>query len=194
MILITGREVERLLKGQEEAIINAVRLAYEAHGKGSASLPHSSFLRFEIAGSPEAVLTSCSLVSFATTASKPHIFELNSPQGSTILHISLRDLSPEVILSCNNVVDDVDHVCRAETSIHLAFQRAGNTGFINCALPELLLGPDRVSIEPERVTVFSPFGLGILDLAVGTYVVDRARQQGLGLSIDSFFPDAWSEV
>jgi ornithine cyclodeaminase len=38
------------------------------------------------------------------------------------------------------------------------------------------------------VTVFSPFGLGVLDLAVGQLVRERALETGRGTLIESFLP------
>jgi len=38
--------------------------------------------------------------------------------------------------------------------------------------------------------VFSPFGLGVLDLAVGKWVYDRARAAGKLVTIEHFFSDA----
>jgi 2,3-diaminopropionate biosynthesis protein SbnB len=138
-----------------------------------------------------AVMRSASLISFATTAIEPHLHDLKEcAPGSTILHISLRDLAPEVILSCDNIVDDVDHVCRAQTSIHLAEQLAGNRDFIRCELAAILRGEQPARSDPQSVAVFSPFGLGILDLVLGKLVVDLAGEQGKGAVITSFLPAA----
>jgi ornithine cyclodeaminase len=93
-----------------------------------------------------------------------------------------------VILSCDNVVDDIDHVCRAQTSVHLAEQRVGNRGFIRCTLAEVIEGKSAPRRDPNGVVVFSPFGLGILDLAVGTLVRDFGNEQGIGILVDSFLP------
>jgi ornithine cyclodeaminase len=141
----------------------------------------------------DALLKNSRLVSMATTAARPHISDISAcPRGSTVLHISLRDLSPEVILSCDNVVDDAGHVCRAQTSLHLAEQLSGKRDFIRCSLPEILRGVAPAKPDPDSVTVFSPFGVGVLDIAVGKLVRDLGIQQGYGTVINSFFPDSWS--
>jgi ornithine cyclodeaminase len=53
-------------------------------------------------------------------------------------------------------------------------------------LGDILLGsaPDKES--RGKVTVFSPFGLGILDLAVSQLVCDLARHRKIGDVIESF--------
>jgi N-[(2S)-2-amino-2-carboxyethyl]-L-glutamate dehydrogenase len=140
------------------------------------------------------VLGNSSLISIATTAIRPHLDDLsNVPPGATILHISLRDFSPQLILSCDNVVDDIDHVCRAQTSIHLAEQVAGNRDFIRCTLADILSGKADPRRDAESPVIFSPFGLGVLDLAVSKIVRDLGLEQGVGTIIKSFLPEPWFE-
>jgi ornithine cyclodeaminase len=148
----------------------------------------------EIVDDVESLLKQSTLLSFATTASQPHLDSLSScAPGTTVLHVSLRDLSPEAILSCDNVVDDVDHVCRAQTSIHLAERLTGNRDFVRCTLADILGGAAPARRDAESVSVFSPFGLGILDLAVGKLARDLAVKEGLGSFINSFLPDSWAD-
>ena len=149
-------------------------------------------LEVEVAPDAKTALGSAPLISLATTAITPHISDLSAcVPDATVLHVSLRDLTPEAILSCDNVVDDIDHVCRAQTSIHLAEQLSGERDFIRCTLADVLTG----SAAPRRgdgsVTVFSPFGLGILDLALAKVVYEYAVEQGMGEVIDSFLPESW---
>jgi ornithine cyclodeaminase len=39
------------------------------------------------------------------------------------------------------------------------------------------------------VTLFSPFGLGVLDMAVAGLVFRSARAQGLGVDLPDFLPE-----
>ena len=154
----------------------------ERAGRFAAALTESLVdVETETAASAEEVLASCPLVSFATSASRPHVHDLSvCPSGAVLLHISLRDLAPELILACDNVVDDVDHVCRERTSLHLAEQSVGGRGFIRCTLADILKGDAPARGGNGSITVFSPFGLGVLDLAVGKLVLEAARAAGRG--------------
>ncbi|MEU7087189.1 2,3-diaminopropionate biosynthesis protein SbnB [Streptomyces achromogenes] len=127
------------------------------------------------------------LISVATTAATPHLDPSPCPPGTLLLHLSLRDLAPETILSSVNIVDDDDHVCRESTSLHLAEQQAGHRDFIADSIGALLTGTRRER-DPEALTVFSPFGLGVLDLAVADLVHHRAQEQGLGTDVPDFLP------
>ena len=148
-------------------------------------------IEIEISSDVEAVFRTASLVSFATTALQPYIFDLpKSAPGIVILHISLRDLAPQVLLTCDNVVDDADHLCRAQTSAHLAEQQVGHRDFIRCALADIILGKVPARKDAESPIVFSPFGLGILDVAVGQLVYQLAIEEGMGTVIESFLPAA----
>ena len=68
---------------------------------------------------------------FATIAGAPHVLDPDLfAHNPLVLHVSLRDLAPEVIAASYNVVDDVDHCLTANTSPHLAEQRYGNRDFV----------------------------------------------------------------
>src|SRR5687768_12937876 len=72
----------------------------EARVKQFANKKLFNNIEVEIAKDTNDVLRNCPLISIATTALTPHIGEVRQCRpGSTILHISLRDLTPEVILS-----------------------------------------------------------------------------------------------
>jgi len=149
----------------------------------------SADVEVEVKSELSGVLRAAKLISIATSATTPHIASISEcAPGSVILHVSLRDLSPEVILSSDNVVDDVAHVCRAQTSIHLAEQWTGGREFIRCTLAEILEGTAPAKKDPQAVTIFSPFGLGVLDLALAQLVVGLASKQKRGTLLEKFLP------
>jgi ornithine cyclodeaminase len=133
-----------------------------------------------IVSDPRALLERVSLLSIATTAMEPHLDDLHDGPLRTVLHLSLRDIAPAVIARSDNVVDDAEHVCRAETSLHLAERLLGHRQFIRCALAAILTGEEPPKPAHDVLTIFSPFGLGILDLAVAQLVYERAVAGGQG--------------
>ncbi|MFB7739412.1 2,3-diaminopropionate biosynthesis protein SbnB [Streptomyces sp. NPDC056112] len=147
-----------------------------------------SAARITAQGSPEDLVRSSDLVVFATVAAEPHV---RDPawfhHNPLVLHLSLRDLAPEIILASTNIVDDVEHCLKADTSPHLAEQLIGNRGFLHGTLADVMSG--RVTPPTGRPVVFSPFGLGVLDLAVGKYVYDETARSGELNVIEDFFHD-----
>lgn len=134
----------------------------------------------------EAAFRSADLVVLVTTAPEPWVSDPDwfSP-GQCVLNVSLRDLSVECILAANNVLDDVDHCLNASTSPHLAEQAVGHRDFIDATLAEIILGD--VKLDDSKPTIFSPFGLGVLDLAVGNWVHRKAVDAGRTTRVPDFF-------
>jgi N-[(2S)-2-amino-2-carboxyethyl]-L-glutamate dehydrogenase len=134
----------------------------------------------------EQLIRSSELVVFATVAGQPHVGDPSwFDHGPLVLHVSLRDLTPEVVLASTNIVDDVEHCLKANTSPHLAEQLTGTRDFLAGTLDDVMAG--RVMIPGDRPVVFSPFGLGVLDLAVGRYVYDEVVRSGELHVVDDFF-------
>ncbi len=136
--------------------------------------------------SAEQLIRSSDLVVFATVAAAPHVSDLSwFAHNPLVLHVSLRDLAPEIVLASTNIVDDIEHCMKANTSPHLAEQLTGNRDFLLGTLDDVMAG--RVSAPADRPLVFSPFGLGVLDLAVGKYVYDEVLRSGDLHVVDDFF-------
>jgi len=132
------------------------------------------------------LVRACDLILFTTVASAPHIADATLfEHNPLVLHISLRDLAPEILLESQNVVDDVEHVMKANTSPHLAEQKTGNRSFVTGTLADIITG--RRSVNRSRPIIFSPFGMGILDLAVGKWVYEQAVASGQELRLSDFF-------
>ncbi|MEU7134354.1 2,3-diaminopropionate biosynthesis protein SbnB [Streptomyces sp. NPDC046261] len=134
----------------------------------------------------EDLVRASDLVVFATTAAAPHVSDAGwFAHRPVVLNVSLRDLAPEVLLASANVLDDVEHCLKADTSPHLTERLTGGRDFIDGTLHEVMTG--QVEIPADRPVVFSPFGLGVLDLAVGKFVYDQVRAAGELAVVEGFF-------
>jgi 2,3-diaminopropionate biosynthesis protein SbnB len=134
-------------------------------------------------------LETADVVSMATNATVPHIAAVPR-RPFVILHISLRDLAPSIIADAYNIVDDVEHVCRARTSVHLAAMETGRRDFIRGTISDLISGALHYE-RPEVPTIVSPFGLAILDLAVLREVLLRTNGNGDAIHIAHFRDPVW---
>ncbi|MFC8259487.1 2,3-diaminopropionate biosynthesis protein SbnB [Streptomyces sp. NPDC057291] len=142
--------------------------------------------RITVHDSAEQLIRHSDLVVFATVAGQPHVSDLSwFAHNPLVLHVSLRDLAPEILLASTNIVDDVEHCLKADTSPHLAEQLTGNRDFLHGTLDDVMAA--RVTVPADRPVVFSPFGLGVLDLAVGKDVYDEVVRSGELHVVDDFF-------
>ena len=136
----------------------------------------------------EQLIRSSDLVVFATVAGQPHVTDPSwFDHHPLVLHVSLRDLAPEILLDAVNVVDDVEHCLKADTSPHLVEKLTGNRDFLDGTLDDVMSG--RVTVPADRTVVFSPFGLGVLDLAVGKFVYDEVVRAGELHVVEDFFAE-----
>ena len=143
-------------------------------------------LETELHRSLEGALQNASLILFTTTALEPYLAdERLFAHSPTVLHLSLRDISVRVILTSQNIVDDVEHCLKANTSLHLAETARGSRDFIGGTLVDVLDG--KLKPDPDKARIFSPFGLGILDIAVSDLVLQEAAASGTALAMPDFF-------
>ncbi|MGW2848891.1 2,3-diaminopropionate biosynthesis protein SbnB [Streptomyces sp. NPDC001108] len=133
-------------------------------------------------------LAAADLIVLATTAPEPWLTDRHTLRpGQLVLNLSLRDIHPTVMIKCHNVLDDLDHCLTARTSPHLTELEYGTRDFIDGTLADVLRGD--VTLAHDRPTVFSPFGLGVLDLAVGHHIYRTALRTGRATEIPGFFPE-----
>ena len=143
-------------------------------------------IKIEMIEELKSLITESELIFLATTVSTPYILEESwLKHNPIVLNISLRDISPEILVASNNIVDDMEHVLSANTSPYLAQQKYGHTNFINCIVAELINGYN--AFDYTRPIIFSPMGLGILDLAVASYIYSKSKALNLCIKIDNFF-------
>ncbi|MFI5800323.1 2,3-diaminopropionate biosynthesis protein SbnB [Streptomyces sp. NPDC051677] len=142
--------------------------------------------RVTVHGSVDDLIRSSDLVVFATVAGTPHVTDPELfAHHPVVLHVSLRDLAPEIILASANYVDDVEHCLKADTSPHLAEQLTGNRDFLDGTLYDVMTG--RTTVPSDRTVIFSPFGLGVLDLAVSAHVYDQVSRSDDLHMVEDFF-------
>jgi 2,3-diaminopropionate biosynthesis protein SbnB len=124
----------------------------------------------QLAPSAEQAVAGAEVVVFTTTAGVPHLNALNLRPEQTLLHISLRDLGVQVMATAHNYVDSAELAFSHQTSLHLAEQALGHRHYLSGEIGRVLAGgrPD-----DGKPVIFSPFGMAVLDLAVGQWVLGR---------------------
>jgi ornithine cyclodeaminase len=146
-------------------------------------------LQVDIKERVEDAITDASLILFTTTTLKPYLDDMQLfKHAPTVLHLSLRDIGVNVILASQNIVDDVDHCMKANTSLHLTEIETGSRNFVSGTLVDVL--ENRVALDYEKPRIFSPFGLGVLDIAVGNFVFEASKSSIDVISLPDFFSNS----
>jgi ornithine cyclodeaminase len=123
---------------------------------------------------------------FTTTASTPYVHAPLRP-GQLALNLSLRDLAPRghpcgvERLRRRGALHEGQHLSAPGRAGH------GRTEFVAGTLAGVL--NSEVPVPDNQPVVFSPFGLGVLDLALGAYVHQQARAMGKALAVPDFFAE-----
>jgi N-[(2S)-2-amino-2-carboxyethyl]-L-glutamate dehydrogenase len=166
----------------------AVHDAVTDYAKKLVHRTEAAGYRGSVAGTLAEAVEGADIVVLATTAGEPYLVDggFLTP-GQTVLNISLRDIAPDIIARSHNVLDDVEHCLSAGTSPHLAQQKYGHQDFIDGTLAQLMLG--ELTLSADKPRIFSPFGLGVLDLAVGLQVLRAADETCRPVEIPDFFAE-----
>ncbi|MFE6076445.1 hypothetical protein ACFVQB_18395 [Paenibacillus sp. NPDC057886] len=116
----------------------------------------------------------------ATSASEPYLHAEHFVRGHLYLHIGMRDIDSEAILSFDDIVCD-DYEAGVPSSSQSLFGLARQSPDIarKVTLLETLLGkPDQaIQQHPERKIMFNAFGLSIFDLVLAHETLKRLLEQ-----------------
>ena len=146
-------------------------------------------LRADIHDRFEGAIFGSHVILFTTTTQNPYLAdEKLFEHCPTVLHLSLRDICVNVVLASQNIVDDADHCLKAKTSLHLTEMAMGNRDFVSGSLVDVL--EKKFKLDHGRPRIFSPFGLGVLDLAVGNFVLEEAKSSGAAIAVPDFFSNS----
>jgi len=88
------------------------------------------------------------------------------------------------MMTTTNIVDSITHVNRENTSINLTYLKEKNLDFV-----ETEIGNIYISGKYERgnkPVIFSPFGLGVLDIMLAQYIRDIAIKNKKYICIEDF--------
>jgi len=121
-----------------------------------------------------------------TVADKPYIH--GAPKAASLhLNVSLRDYKTDVYPHFENAifVDDWEEVCRENTDIenmHLenGLQKEDTYDIIDMIREETL-----TQLPEEQAIIFNPMGMGIFDIAIGTYFYEKAKTEDVGTALAS---------
>lgn len=142
--------------------------------------------KITIVSSYELLIKNADIIIFGTSVIKPYINDISLfKHNPVVLHVSLRDLGLDVIAGANNFVDDVEHVLNANTSLDLLYKDRGNASFIHGTLGTLI--SKKIQVNYNTIRVFSPMGLGVLDIALARFVFEKSIEAKSNILIKNFF-------
>jgi N-[(2S)-2-amino-2-carboxyethyl]-L-glutamate dehydrogenase len=185
--------------------IESIRLFDIAPGRAAALASgireEAGGLTVTVAGDPEECVQGADLIVPVTTATAGYLRFQWCAAGALICHLSLDDVLPEVVQRAGLiVVDDWNLVSQDQHRLLGRMYRQGElrapdgSSFpgaradpsapkVDTSLGEVVAGLHPGRASDDDVVLCNPFGMSVLDVALGDAVADVARSKGIGQPI-----------
>jgi ornithine cyclodeaminase len=171
----------------------------ERCGAMSAALAADG-LRCRAAESAREAVAGAGIVVTVTTTTTGYLPHAWLAPGTLVAHVSLDDVLPDVVrLADLIVVDDWELVSTDNRRVLGRLFHAGEligphgetsgtsvplaTTRVSTSLPDVLAGRHPGRSHPDEIVLSNPFGMGILDVAMGAAVLRSARHLGIGMGL-----------
>jgi ornithine cyclodeaminase len=152
-----------------------------------------------VAASAQEAIRDADLIVTVTTTTTGYIAHDWLRPGALLVHVSLDDVLPEVVLEAGKVIVDDWKLIRDDDRRLLGrmyrqglilgphqWAGAGNgtAKRVHAELGEILVGREPGRASSREIILVNPFGLSIEDLAVAKRVYERAHSLGLGVWLE----------
>lgn len=117
------------------------------------------------------------------TVSKAPYIDIEPKKGSLLLNVSLRDYKVTEIydfIKKGIVVDDWEEVCREDTDVEVMYKEKGLRKDDTKSIIDVICKNGLREIPQDQAVMFSPMGMAIFDIAVGTHYFQKVQEVGNG--------------
>jgi len=158
-----------------------------------------SGIRLRVAASAREAIQDADVIVTATTTTAGYVARDWLKPGALLVHVSLDDVLPEVVLEAGKVIVDDWALVRDDDKrllgrMYRQGQLAGPDGRsaagesaaarVHAELGDIIIGRKPGRSAAGEIILVNPFGLSIEDLAVARQVYGSARRMGLGVWLE----------
>lgn len=120
------------------------------------------------------------------TVSKERYINQKPKKGSLQLNISLRDYKIDIFEYVKDaiIVDDWDEVCRENTDIEFMHKERGLEKVGIKTIGDVVCREYVENVTKEQCIMFNPMGMGVFDIAIGSYYLDKSKDRKIGTDLD----------
>lgn len=120
------------------------------------------------------------------TASKEPFVDLPPREGSLLLNVSLRDYKINILnyVRQSIIVDDWEEVCREKTDIEMMHIEKQLMKDETKSIVDVVCNNCMKEYQRDQIIMFNPMGMGVFDIAMGSYYYYKALEEGIGINLD----------